>query len=539
MLRPLVLCLLFLAPAALAQRAPEPIDTTAVAFFKTEATERGQVMDHAMWMTDVLGPRLTQSPGLDAAQAWARDRFASFGVPAALEPWGTMGRGWSLDRFAMQAHVRGPDAAVQTFPLYGAPKAWSPSLGTVTAELVVLDPDTDDDLDRLAGTLRGKIVLLATVDAVPLGLEPLASRRDAQELLEMANAGAASGGGRSYSPEAIARYRAQQRRTNRLFAEAPLAILTPSGTPGAGAIRAMAAQMPVPDGASFTERPQPWAPDATTIPQFVLQDEQSNRLVRLAEAGQRVEVSLDFAATFTEPAPEENVVAEILGTDLADELVILGGHFDSWHSGTGATDNAAGSAVMMEAARLLQAYYAQRGEGPRRTIRVALWTGEEQGLFGSREYVNAHFATSAGYGQPVTALKPEQARVSAYYNLDNGSGALRGVYLQQNAEVQPIFRAWLDAFGDEAAQTLTLQNTSGTDHLSFDAAGIPGFQFIQDPLAYFAQTWHTSLDTYDHLSEDDLEQAAALVATFVHHTAERDALLPRKPFSLPTTAPGR
>ena len=152
---------------------------------------------------------------------------------------------------------------------------------------------------------------------------------------------------------------------------------------------------------------------------------------------------------------------------------------------------------------------------------------------------DAHFATSAGYGQPVTALKPEQARVSAYYNLDNGSGALRGVYLQQNAEVQPIFRAWLDAFSDEAAQTLTLQNTSGTDHLSFDAAGIPGFQFIQDPLAYFAQTWHTSLDTYDHLSEDDLEQAAALVATFVHHTAERDALLPRKPFSLPTTAPGR
>lgn len=538
MLRPLLLALL-LAPTAFAQRAAEPVDTSAVAFFKAEATERGQVMDHAMWMTDVLGPRLTQSPGLDAAQVWARDRFASFGVPAALEPWGTLGRGWSIDRFALQARVAGPDAAAQTFPLYGAPKAWSPSLGTAAAELVVIDPDTDDDLDRLAGSLRGKVVLLATIEEVPLGLEPLASRHDAHDLLGMANAGTSSGSGRSYSPEAIARYRAQQRRTARLFAEAPLAILTPSGTPGAGAIRAMGAQMPVPEGASFTERPQPWAPDATTVPQFVIQDEQSNRLVRLAQAGQQVDIALDFAATFTPPAPEENVIAEIRGSDLADELVILGGHFDSWHSGTGATDNAAGSAVMMEAARLLQAYYDARGEGPRRTIRIALWTGEEQGLWGSREYVNAHFATSAGYGQPVTALKPAQATVSAYYNLDNGSGALRGLYLQNNADVQPIFRAWLDAFGDETAQTLTLQNTSGTDHLSFDAAGIPGFQFIQDPLAYSAQTWHTSLDTYDHLSEDDLEQAAALVATFVHHTAQRDGLLPRKPFSLPTTAPGR
>ncbi len=224
------------------------------------------------------------------------------------------------------------------------------------------------------------------------------------------------------------------------------------------------------------------------------------------------------------------MIAEIPGTDLADEIVIVGGHFDSWHSGSGATDNAAGSAVVMEAARALKAYYDQRGAGPRRTIRFALWSGEEQGLFGSREYVNQHFATIEGYGEAASELKPEQAKVSAYYNMDNGSGRFRGIYMQSNEGVRPIFRAWLDAFGDPDAQTLTIRDTGGTDHLSFDAAGIPGFQFLQDPLAYFAKTWHTHMDVYDHLDPEDLQQAAAMMAVFAHHTAERDELLPRKPF---------
>lgn len=521
------LCLAALTAApAVAQPVAEPVDTAAVAFFRAQPS---QVMDHALWLTDVHGARLTASPQLDAAQAWARDRFASWGLDAMLEPWGTFGRGWSIDRFAMQATVDGPDVTGQTFPVYAAPKAWSPSTGRLSAEVVVIDPLDDAAFDRLAGTLGDKVVLLAGITDIDRGLEPIASRRDAAGLLDLANSAQPhSTAGRTYSPEALARFRAAQTRRSRLFAEAPLAILEPSNTGGHGAIRTTAAQMPVAEGAPMGTRPMPWADGATTIPQFVLLDEHANRLVRLAQAGQRVRVDLDFEASFTPPVVEENVIAEIRGTDLADEVVMLGAHVDSWHAGSGATDNAAGSSVVMEAARLLDAYYDATGTRPRRTIRFALWTGEEQGLYGSIGYVNQHYATIAGYGQPPSAILPEQARVSAYYNLDNGSGRIRGVYLQSNASVAPIFRAWLDAFADSTAQTLTLQNTSGTDHLSFDAAGIPGFQFIQDPLAYGTQTWHTTMDTYDHLDPDDLAQAAAVMATFAHHTAQRDALLPRK-----------
>jgi Zn-dependent M28 family amino/carboxypeptidase len=286
---------------------------------------------------------------------------------------------------------------------------------------------------------------------------------------------------------------------------------------------------------SFMTRPQPWDEGATTVPQIVLLDEHANRLMRLAAAGERITLDLDLDVAFLPARPEENVIAEIRGTDLAGEVVILGAHQDSWHSGTGATDNAAGSAVVMEAARVLKAYYDARGSGPRRTIRFALWSGEEQGLWGSRGHVTRRYATQAGMGAPITAVTPDQATVSAYYNLDNGSGRIRGIYAQGNTAAEPIFSAWLAAYGDPDARTTTLQNTGGTDHLSFDAAGIPGFQFIQDPLAYFAQTWHTSMDVYDHLAPDDLEQAAAVMAVFAHHTAERDALMPRKPFSVAAT----
>ena len=534
---------LFAAPvlAQPAAPAPEPVDTAAVSFVRAEALTRGRVMDHALWMTDIAGARLTNGPELDMAQRWAVGQFQAWGLTAEMEPWGTLGRGWQINRFSMMARTDGgrgpggdrPRPAAQAFVVQGAPKAWSPSTGRVSGEVVVVDPTSDADLDRLAGTLRGRIVLLGTPSEVDLGLEAIAERRDASELLGMANAaGTPSGGQRTYSPEVIARARATQTRRNRLFAEGPLAILEPSGTGGHGAVRTMAAQMSADPETSFMNRPQPWADGATTVPQVVLLDEHANRLMRLVAAGERVTLDLDLDVVFLPARPEENVVAEIRGTDLAGEVVILGAHQDSWHSGTGATDNAAGSAVVMEAARVLKAYYDARGAGPRRTIRFALWSGEEQGLHGSRGHVARRYATQAGFGAPVTAVTPEQATVSAYYNLDNGSGRIRGIYAQNNAAAEPLFTAWLAAYGDPEARTTTLQNTGGTDHLSFDAAGIPGFQFIQDPLAYFAQTWHTSMDVYDHLSADDLKQAAAVMAVFAHHTAERDALMPRKPFAV-------
>jgi hypothetical protein len=536
MLRLLLVAALVVAAPAYAQTATlappavEPVDTLAISFLKAETGERGQVMDHATWMTDVHGARLTGSEALNRAQEWARDRFESFGVAAEIEPWGAFGRGWTADRVAMAARVSGPDVAPQSFPITVAPKAWSPSAGRASGELVVID--VEDEIDVAALDLEGKVVLVGDLSEVARGLEPLAQRRDDHELLELANAGAAGtrGAQRRYSPEAIARYRARRARTSAILEAGPLAVLTPSETGGSGAVRATQASVPVADTEGFS-RARPWEVGAETVPQFAVLDEHANRLIRLAEAGQDVTIDLEFEASFTDEAVvEENVIAEIPGTDRADEIVILGAHFDSWHSGSGATDNAAGSAVVMEAARALKAYYDQRGAGPSRTIRFALWSGEEQGLLGSRAYVNEHFATVEGYGEPATALKPAQEKVSAYYNMDNGSGRFRGVYLQSNEGVRPVFRAWLDAFDDPDAQTLTIRDTGGTDHLSFDAAGIPGFQFLQDPLAYFSKTWHTHMDVYDHLDPADLEQAAAMMAVFAHHTAERGELLPRKPF---------
>lgn len=534
-----LLALVLVATPAYAQTiAPErtgvePVDTSAISFIKAEAMERGQVMDHANWMTDVHGARLTGSEALDRAQHWAHDRFESMGIMAEIEPWGTFGRGWSSDHVGMAVHVDGPDVATQSFPITTTPKAWSPSTGSVSGELVLVDTDSDVDVTTL--DLEGKIVLLGNINEVARGLEPLASRHDEHDLLEMANAGLAGtrGAQRRYSPEVLARFRSRRAKTDALLNANPLAILTASGTGGSGAVRAT--QAAVPSGATTGAggRSAPWAADAKTVPQFAVLDEHANRLIRLAEAGQKVTIDIDFEAMFTkEEIVEENVIAEIPGTDLADEIVIIGAHFDSWHSGSGATDNAAGSSVVMEAARVLKAYYDQRGEGPRRTIRFALWSGEEQGLLGSRAYVNQHFATIPSYGQPATDVKPAQAKVSAYYNMDNGSGKFRGVYMQSNDGVRPIFRTWLNAFDDPEAQTLTIRNTGGTDHLSFDAAGIPGFQFLQDPLAYFAKTWHTHMDVYDHLDPEDLQQAAAMMSVFAHHTAERDQPLPRKPLIL-------
>ena len=246
--------------------------------------------------------------------------------------------------------------------------------------------------------------------------------------------------------------------------------------------------------------------------------------------GEKVELTIDLKSQYTnEDGMEHNIIAEIPGTDLKDEVVIFGAHFDSWHTGTGATDNGAGSAVMMEVARILQEVIKESGIQPRRTLRLALWTGEEQGLFGSRNYVGDHYAELDDSGWTPQSLKPDQKTVSAYYNMDNGTGKIRGVYLQGNTEVGQVFRPWLAEFEDMDATTLTLQNTGGTDHLPFDAVGIPGFQFIQEPMAYFARTHHSNMDNWDHLVEDDLEQAATIISYFVWQTSQRDEQIPRKP----------
>lgn len=285
------------------------------------------------------------------------------------------------------------------------------------------------------------------------------------------------------------------------------------------------------DGTVFTTNGASYADTAKTVaPELETSGEDYLRILRLVKGGQKVTMEADIKTEFFSADMQGyNVVAEIPDTDkkLKDQVIMIGGHLDSWHGATGATDNAAGSAVMMEAMRILKA----TGFKPKRTIRIALWSSEEQGLFGSRGYVAAHF------GDPKTLeLKPEQAKLDAYYNLDNGTGKIRGIYLQGDSAAGPIFKAWLAPFKDLGAGAVTISNTGGTDHQSFDAVGLPGFQFIQDGMDYNTRTHHSNQDTYDRLSEDDLKQAATIVASFVYNTSERAAMIPRKVLPAPLPA---
>jgi len=298
-------------------------------------------------------------------------------------------------------------------------------------------------------------------------------------------------------------------------------------------------------GTVFVMQGGSWRPGQTAaVPGLTMAVEQWARIARLLKQKKDVELELNVVNNFYDNASEQyNTVAEIPGTDKKDEVVMLGAHLDSWHSGTGATDNGAGSVVMMEAVRILKALDIK----PRRTIRIALWSGEEEGLLGSQNYVQQHFGSRPPAEEPElkgsptllrreagpVTLKPEQAKISAYFNVDNGTGKLRGVYLQENEAVEPIFDVWMQPFKDLGMSTLTMRNTGGTDHLSFDAVGIPGFQFIQDPLEYESRTHHSNMDVYDRLQPDDLKQAAVIVASFVYNAAMRDQMLPRKPIEGP------
>ncbi len=533
--RSLILVLLLfvgLAPAFAQQAArPEPVDEAAVEVIRKHGLEQSQVMETMSWLTDVYGPRLTGSRGLDEASQWILSRFEAWDLAKAhLEPWGPFGRGWTLEGFSMNAR------GAATFPVHAYPKAWSPS-ASGAAEVIIFDAETDEDFARFAGKLAGSIVMMEPPREVEEPFDPYARRRSDAELLEQANwSGNEARPNRQPDADQMRQRQIAQRRMQMLADEQPLAILDRSYKGDYGTIFVSSVSVPAPEGASWFDRPSGWDPRGqAVIPQFTLAVEHYNRIYRLLQKGLPVTIAFELAATFHNDDPMEyNVVAEMPGTDptLGDEVVMVGAHLDSWHAGTGATDNAAGSAVMMEVMRILKQTYAELDKQPRRTIRIALWTGEEQGLYGSRAYVNDHFATVPGWGLPPTELKPEHEKFSAYYNLDNGTGKIRGVYLQENDAVAPVFRAWLRPFHDLGAATLTLANTGGTDHLAFDAAGLPGFQFIQDHVAYSTRTHHSNMDVYDHAVADDLKQAATIIASFVYHTAERDEKLPRKPLRM-------
>ncbi|HVF45220.1 MAG TPA: M20/M25/M40 family metallo-hydrolase [Pyrinomonadaceae bacterium] len=486
-------------------------------------------METVGYLTDVVGARLTGSPGLKKAQEYALGRLRGWGITNAhLEPWGPFGRGWSLEGF--NASMTAPTFS----PLIAYPKAWSPATdGTVRGEVVYFDVKTAADLAKYEGKLKGRIVLLNRAQPVePEFMQP-AQRFTVEELTKLADAKPASDESRRFrmSPELRARVELNYEKWRMIYAEGAAVVVEPGGGDG-GTVYVTRVSLPTPPDTPPDERTQPWDSNKPAlIPQVVVAAEQYNRMIRVLARGIPVRLEVNIAARFHEQdAMSYNVIGEIPGTDLKDEVVMIGGCLDSWHAGTGATDNAAGAAVALEVVRLIKSLDLK----PRRTIRIGLWSAEEQGTLGSRAYVAAHFARSVGDAGGTSArarleLKPEHEKFSGYFNLDYGTGKIRGVYMQGNEAVRPVFRAWLAPFSDVGAATLTIADIDATDHNSFDAVGLPAFQFIRDFMESNTRTAHTNMDVYDHVLEDDLKQSAIVAASFIYHAATRDEKLPRKP----------
>ena len=490
-------------------QAQEPLDTTAVRRIQEEAFQRSQVMEIASWLTDVHGPRLTGSSTIKAAGEWTVKQLTDWGlVNARLERFGRFGRGWENLRTVV--HVTSP----VPFPVIAYPAAWTPGTDrAVTGPAVLIRIDSAADFARYRGKLRGAIVLQGPPrDVRPAFAAPGSRLTDAQ-LHQMETAPAQAQSPRPNIDETRRRMAAQQsfanERTRFLAEEGVMAVLQ-SARGEAGTVFV---------GGSGGSRDPATPP---RLPIVVVAVEHYNRIARILEKDLPVTMEIDIRNRWLDDDLNGfNVLGEIKGTDKRDELVMLGAHFDSWHGGTGATDNAAGSAVMLEAVRILKTLKLPL----RRTVRIGLWGGEEQGLLGSRAYVRQTFGTA-------DSAKPAHAKFAGYFNVDNGTGAIRGVYLQGNQNVSPIFEAWMKPFADKGVRTLTLRNTGGTDHLAFDAVGLPGFQFIQDPIEYDSRTHHSNMDVWDRLVPDDMKLNAAVVATFVYLAANRPEPLPRKTAAL-------
>jgi carboxypeptidase Q len=511
--------------------AEEPVDLAMMTRIRDEGLHHSQVMDTLYHLTDLIGPRLTGSPQLKQANEWTRDHMAGWGlVNAHLEGY-PFGHGWSFSN--CQVRMISPRAAV----LLALPKAWTPGTqGPVRGAAMRIKAATPEDLEAYRGKVAGKVLLLddaydfnapAEPRTMPDGLlfSTVPERFSKEDLEKISTSEVRRERNRNRRSEFAQRMR--MRQSLREFAEKEKVLATIEVSPRTDGI------LGVGGGASWEAGKQ------AAIPGLVMSAEHYNEILRLLDHDQPVELEVDIAARFHDEDPQAyNTVAEIPGSDKKDEVVLAGAHLDSWHTGTGATDDAAGCAVMMEAARILKAL----GVKPRRTIRIALWSGEEQAVLGSGFYVRQHYATrppSTGedkdtpdyFREPTwpLQLKPEHARISAYFNLDNGGGKIRGIYAQENAAVMPIFAAWIAPFADLGAATVSMRSTGSTDHVQFDAVGIPAFQFIQDQLDYFSHTHHTNLDTYDHVPAQDMIQASIVVAAFLYDAAMRPELLPRKP----------
>lgn len=501
------ICLIILQPFFL-QGQQDAVDTNVIRLIRNEEDTRSLIPQIAHYLTDVSGSRLTNSSGFKIASAWAVQTMKDWGLSnAKLEPWGLFGMGWDIEQYYM--------SMTEPFykPIPGYPRAWTPgSGGAIRTEAILLTRTDSGYLQNMAAAIKGKIVLIGSADTLLQAPQIQGPTRYADSVL-------------SHLPETdmiskevltyyIAYYRQQIKSERQLQRLGALAMVTSNHTSRDGTFTIDGTQ-------SFREN------SPVTSPQININKEDFLMMQRLLTEGKKIVLNLDLKVKWDrKDLNGYNVIAEIPGSDpfLKEQVVMIGGHLDSWHAATGATDNAAGCAVMMEAARLI----VKLNLHPRRTIRIALWSGEEEALLGSFNYVKKHF------GNPADMKLTEEAKnISAYFNLDNGTGKIRGVYLQQNEAVRPVFKNWLAPFADLGATGITSSNTGSTDHISFDAVGIPAFQFIQDPLEYEFRTHHTNVDSYDHLQFKDLRQAAIIVASFAYNAAQRDELLPRKPLPKP------
>lgn len=513
-----------------------------------EGMNRSQVMNHISYLTDVIGPRLTNSPNQRRASEWAKETFTKWGMRSYLEPFGPWGRGWSLKNFTAVLNEPG------FRPVLAFPSAWSPSTkGAVTSEVIFLDINEEKDFEKYKGKLKGKIVLInppRDLKNDPLGLGGPFSD---EEINKLANYVKPNTPARTTDPNDLARSDFAKRiafmfKTQQLIsAEEPAVLIENSQRGSGGAVMVHYANINIPPDPNIVKILNgvfPWMKQAEpfVLPTVTMANEDYNHLVRLIRQGITPKMTIDIQTQFhDEDAMAYNTFAEIPGTDpkLKDEVVMLGAHLDSWHAGTGATDNATGVGSMMEAMRII----AASGLKPRRTIRVALWNGEEQGLHGSKAYVEKHFATlpkpTRETPRPAPIKGVDYDKLSAYFNMDNGGGKIRGIYLMENAAAKPIFDEWLKPFHNLGATTTTMMSRGSTDHVSFDNVGLPGFGFIQDPLNYSLdfglRTHHTNQDKLDVVNPDNMKQAATVIAAFVYQAAMMDEKIPRKsPPTVPT-----
>lgn len=515
-----LIALALLLTGSLCLLAEEPVDLGMMTRIRNEGLHRSQVMDTLFHLTDVIGPRLTGSPQLKEANDWTRERFAEWGLSNAHLEGYPFGRGWTFT--ACEVRMVSP----RQVPLLAVPKAWTPGTGgPVRGEALRVKIESEKDLDQYRGKLAGKVLLLDDLQEFKEPEDPPFERYSGEQLAKLGEFDIPREGV-NWRRFGVERWRLRKAINELLEQEKAAATLEASSRLN-GILR-------VTGGGS-------WEPgESVGVTAVVIAAEHYNQILRLVEDHRPVELEIDVAAQFVDGDNQAyNTVAEIPGSDKKDEIVMAGAHLDSWHAGTGATDNGAGSAVVMEAARILKTL----GIKPRRTLRFVLWTGEEEGYYGSLAYVKQHFATRPESQDPKEKelperfrddtwplmLKPEHAKLAAYFNIDNGTGRVRGIYAEENAAVRPIFAAWLAPFADLGADTVTLRTTNGTDHVPLDRVGLPGFQFIQDEMDYETRTHHTNLDTYDHLKPDDLKQAATIMAAFLYDAAIRPEPLPRKP----------